>query len=120
MAKRHTPTPWHLGTMLVDPGVEGWDGTIQAPPTPDDVADAQARGYDPAPYTVAEVGDEADARLIVTAVNAHADLLAACEKVAAWLKHEGNVIQIGTNEEVDPWPMLDVLQAAIAKAKGDA
>lgn len=46
------------------------------------------------------------------------DLLGTVEQVATWLREWGNVIQIGTNEEVDPWPLLDELESVLAKARG--
>ena len=61
----HTPTPWYVGHDIVNP-ITG-DGTIS-------VGNAWV--------TVAAVLNEEDARFIVRAVNAHADLLAALREAA--------------------------------------
>ena len=123
MSRRHTPTPWHLGEMLVDPGEPGWDGTIRS------AADAAEVGGD---YEIARVHDEADARFIVQAANALGDwssvrlliaapdLLAACEaalpameKALAVRKALVGEIPLGISVTVD------MLRAAIRKAKGE-
>jgi hypothetical protein len=57
---------------------------------------------------------EEHARLIVRAVNTHADLMAAAEAVLPILES----MDIGREEGDDPIPELEALRAAIAKAKG--
>ena len=96
----HTPTPWYLGEMEVDPGEGGWDGTIRS------AADAYEIGED---YEIADVVDLADAEYIVRAVNSHADLLDACEAALGFL----------ADRMLHAHATAGVLREAIAKAKGE-
>jgi hypothetical protein len=109
MAK-HSPGPWFLGTMPVDPGEDGWDGCVWAPPDP---AAADDPGCRLEPWKVAEVTSEKDAERIVVCANAHDDLLAALQKLVA-----------AVNCNYDPEAIksegyFDAAKAAIAKALGE-
>ena len=70
----HTREPWHLGEYELDPGERGFDGTLFVPPTEDEIAEAEAGGYDPSPYIVAQRVHRADAERIVACVNACAKI----------------------------------------------
>ena len=67
-------------------------------------------------YTPARSDAEslANARLIVRAVNCHADLLAECEKILAW--YGRLMTERGCPEFLDDFPVRSVA-AAIAKAR---
>lgn len=126
-SRTHSGEPWWLGTMLVDPGVEGWDGTVQSGPSDEEKA-----------YEVAEVRDETDAERIVVCVNfcagvptnrladagtgalaqivdpacvalfgAAPDMMAACEAIVSGWGHQDGVSRA-----------VKLARAAISKAKG--
>lgn len=109
-----TPEPWYLGTMLVDPGEEGWDGTIQSGPTPQEIAEADVAGNpidcDAECWQVAEVTDEADARRIVAAINALAGIPIELLERAAEERAGG----------MEPAARLSWMQYRIEKSERDA
>jgi hypothetical protein len=98
-APKHTPLPWHAD----GPEVMGLDGN-------GDYADHVATAWN-APGGPEPEGAVANAALIVRAVNAHADLLSACEAVLDWIWPHG-----GDSDEQRE--VYDQVCAAIAKAKG--
>ncbi len=101
----HTPGPWHVerGQSLAD-GTHACD--VMAPDL-----DINANKGDL--IVIASYITPANAALIVRAVNAHDDLLAAAEQVIAWAEAcDGN---LDTPQGDDA---LAKLQTAINKAKG--
>ena len=99
---QHTPGPWRIsalsGTYIESSNGEG---VVDGPPT--------AEGHE-------------NCKLIVRAVNAHADLLAACEA-----GHKALDYMFARSASTDPtffpsespaWPAIVALHAAIAKARG--
>ncbi len=96
MSEAHTPGPWHAAFTAA-----GW----------------QIHAGDERCTIVADVTAEADAALIVRAVNAHTALLAACEAmlldVAAYICRGGTLTEKeGTH--------VDTMRNAVRKAKGEA
>ena len=75
---KHTPTPWELGTngdnCARNHAICGGNSVI---------AKVYGKGYPAGKGWSAE--SEADARFIVTAVNAHEEMLAALQRVTKWL-----------------------------------
>jgi hypothetical protein len=77
-----SPTPWFLGTTIVDPGEEGWDGTIQSGPSNREIEDAEeAKGtinsFIPAPTEIGSFCYEGDAQIACALVNASDQILEA-------------------------------------------
>lgn len=109
---KHTALPWFVDSFrqpIADTG--DYDNVVRI----------RTKGEaHPFPSWVAEVSDclaqDANANLIVTAVNSHAQLLAACEAALA-----DSVDQWGEGWSLDsPAGMLqEQLRAAIAAAKGE-
>jgi hypothetical protein len=69
---------------------------------------ASTHSYDATTDPIDEGTDEANASLIVRAVNSHDELIAACEQAAGYLEHERDA----------GWPeVLACLRSALARAK---
>lgn len=64
---------------------------------------------------IAEYVMPADAALIVRAVNAHSDLLAALESVMQWGNDSGKMFKFAAESDSG---VMQAIHAAIAKAKG--
>lgn len=115
---KHSPTPWSVGHFSASDSVDGENAMTVILSCVNENGDGA---------TVAEVnrwsyGDdlptpesEANAALIVTAVNAHADLLAACEAAATALQWHAEQDDTSTLAEA-----YRHLVAAIRKAKGQS
>lgn len=96
---KHSPLPWVIGTAV-----------------PDTVFDADHRGV---ASCARLLNDEANAALIVRAVNSHADLLAALEWAMGTIQppiHDGE----NGNPLSSYGAEYAAARAAIAKAKGEA
>ena len=77
-----SPTPWFMGTTIVDTGEEGWDGTIQSGPSNREIEDAEeAKGtinsFIPAPTEIGSFCYEGDAQIACALVNARDQILEA-------------------------------------------
>lgn len=111
---KHTPAGWFVGESQLDPGEHGFDGTIWAPPSPEEQQDAAASAgeYEAEPYFVASgIRHEPYARLMAAAP----DLLVGCEQFLALYDEALN-----TGRSVTfPGHMIDAMRAAVAKAKGE-
>ncbi len=114
MNTKHTPTPWFAQHRTIQDGkggsqrwhiLAGADRSIQICEMP---------GWDE--------DDEANANLVVRAVNSHADLLAALEKLAAESLYARGFLNMSDPEAKGVYAALETAEnqarAAIAKAKG--
>ena len=114
---KHSPLPWRAPSA----GIYAADGQMVASlGTPTCVKSATAANHGNA-RAAAETID-ANAALIVRAVNSHADLLAACEKVEMVLANAAREHGSPPERKVDrDWLLYwsSELRAARAKAKGE-
>lgn len=114
MAEQHTPTPWRYGLIETDEGREFSLYSIDPSTDPDGKLADYGGAILESGCMVAESDDEADAnaRLIVRAVNAHAGLVAACEAIMDYWRDTGFA-------ECEPGCtcIVDQLRAALDKAK---
>ena len=93
----HTPTPWTL--------------TVQIEP---DVMQIESDGH--AGIIASDIRNNANAALIVRAVNSHDELLAALEAMIQRFCTVGRALKI-SNAETDTFDVVIQARAAIAKAK---
>jgi len=105
----HTPLPWTVETAAE--ASTHWRGLSIKAASGEHVANLV--------FQVAE-NERANARLIVTAVNAHADLLAALQNAEAWvaLATGGNPETTHPQAIANARADLAALRAALAKAEG--
>lgn len=112
----HTPTPWQIGRYRrffcqdcdIDEGnQDGWVSEISI-----DRPDGPNKYVQIAVISQQYPCTEANAELIVRAVNAHEDLLEACKRCLA-------VLTLGMGDEIGSTSLHRLLRAAIAKAETD-
>src|SRR5688572_16248562 len=92
-----------LKTRLIQAADRVWRAFLKYGP----VDDGRPEGDE---FDDALVELRATARFVKAQADAERNVLAA---VAAWIKNHGNEIQIGTNEQVDPWPLLASIEAVL-------
>ncbi len=110
----HTPEPWGYTEDADDGG--GARFVIHSLPwTGEMIAATSSHGPHYKPHGPEVQEDEANARFIVRACNAHEDLLAACEAVEAQLLKDAEGCCPEKLERLRP--LYDQVLAAIAKAK---
>lgn len=102
-AQTHSPLPWavHAADEILDGNIELVAKLWAFPSDGRDRLEAR----------------NANARLIVTAVNSHAQLVEACREAEAAIEWEDPSRETGTDKETRLAEALEQLRAAIAKAE---
>lgn len=123
-----TPRPWRLeyhpsqkgepATLVVQDGAEMWEKWIAECPCGQDTDPDSGDGDGVRDCTALEA--QANAALIVRAVNSHSDLLAACEAWSAFLEWLDGGIELGMSSGARLIELRTLTNDALAKAEHGA